>query len=246
MDDGPLLSAHPADGRHAPRELDDARRARPGDDPPPARGDGQRDALPAPGGDRQHGGDGRPHLQRPIRARPGRRMVRTGVERVRHPARFAEGPLRPSRRGRPGHPLAARQRAHHVLGPLLRADRRAVRTEAGAGPPPDRDRRQGQASHAANRRPARRSVGRDVPARRRVLARPRRDPADVLRRAGTRPVGDHALDPPAVVGRRRSAAAGRRRAAVLRGRRRPRDLLDARAVRGAPGRSTRRRVRELS
>ena len=35
---------------------------------------------------------------------------------------------------------------------------------------------------------------------------------------------------------------GHRRAAVLRGRRRPRDLLDARAVRGASRRSTRRRV----
>ena len=54
--------------------------------------------------------------------------------------------------------------------------------------------------------------------------------------------GDHALDPPAVRGRRRPAADGRRRAAVLRGGRRPRDLLDARAVRGAPRRSPRRRV----
>ena len=95
------------------------------------------------------------------------------------------------------------------------------------------DRRQGQAPHAADRRSVCRSVGRDVPARRRVLARPRRDDALVLRRGRARRGRDHALDPSAVVRRRRSATTGGRRAAVLRGGRRPRDLLDARAVRGA-------------
>ena len=65
-------------------------------------------------------------------------------------------------------------------------------------PPSDRDRRQGQAPHAPDRRSIRRSVGRDVPARRRVLARPRRDAALVLRRAGRDADRDHALDPPAV------------------------------------------------
>ena len=120
------------------------------------------------------------------------------VGRIRHPARFVEGPLRPSRRGSAGDPLVARQRAHHVLGPLLRADRGAVRAQAGAAPPPDRDRRQGQAPHAPDRRSVRRPVGRDVPARRRVLARPRRDDAFVLRRDRTRRDRDHTLDPPAV------------------------------------------------
>ena len=54
--------------------------------PAEARLHGERHALPASRGDGERRGDGRSHLRGPVQPRPRRRLVRTRVERLRHPA----------------------------------------------------------------------------------------------------------------------------------------------------------------
>ncbi len=61
-------------------------------------------------------------------------------KRLRNPARFAEGAIRPLRRGTRGHLIVADQRVHRFQWPLLPTQQRTLRAEAGAGPHPDRDR----------------------------------------------------------------------------------------------------------
>ncbi len=156
--DGPLLPTHAAARRDASRELDDARRAGDGDPSATARLHGERHALPPPGGDGERRRDDRPHLGWPFRPRPRRRMVRAGVERLRHPARHADRAVRPIRRGCRGDLLTAQQRGHQLLRPLLRAHRRPLQPEACPTPPSHRHRRQGTQAHIANRG----SVGRPL------------------------------------------------------------------------------------
>ena len=98
-------------GRRA-RRLGDARRARRGDEPDPARHAGLAGHVPPRAGAREAGHDRRPHLRRPRRARPRRRLVRVGARRVRvrlPAAARADGRARPPAR-RDRAPLGRRAR----------------------------------------------------------------------------------------------------------------------------------------
>ena len=81
----------------ADRRLDHPRRAGPRHQPHPARHPGQLGHVPAARAARDDRRRRRPDERRPGRARPGRRLVRAGARRLRHPLPPARRALRPAR-----------------------------------------------------------------------------------------------------------------------------------------------------
>ena len=141
------------------RGLEPPRRARRADAAHQGRRAGDRQHLPLSDRRREDGGDHRSRQQRPPDPRHGRRLVRAGVDRVRHAVLHRRRPRPPPRRVAAGDEAALHPGAQHIHGQVLPTGGRAVRAQDGAAAPSadPRRRRRAQAA-AADRRPARRHL----------------------------------------------------------------------------------------
>src|SRR5258706_3154825 len=176
-DRGPRGSARPRGGAPldaAARVLDRALRARARHHPPPPRHQRAVPFLSVARGAGQDGGDPRRDQRGAARPGPGRRVVRAGVPRLRHPVSPHRRADRPARGGRRDHPAHVDGSASALPGPPLRDRPRGVRsTPAPAAASADLD-----PPRSRSAAPARLARGRR---RQRALVGPRPDP-------GARPV----------------------------------------------------------
>src|SRR5437667_7901980 len=127
------------------RELDRARRSRPGDQSSPHRAPRLRQLLPPPVRDGQDGGDARSREQRAAEPRHRRGMVRARAQELRHRVQEHAGAPGSARRGVPDHLGHVHREPDDGPRQALHGDRRDRAPEArAAAAPADHDRRQGR------------------------------------------------------------------------------------------------------
>ena len=219
---GPLLRDHPARRRQdgelrIARSLRDAVRARRARRRYQERSPGRPRPLRrlSNAGRAGQGGDhARSPLGRPLRDRPGRRLARVGVARLRLSVPADRHPTRHARRSDADHPRPAHPGAHDVSRQALLGRERVVPAAAGAEAAADLDRRPRREAHAAARGPLRRRLERGLRLAAAVQA-PVHDARPVVREGRARPGVDRAQRQRRV---QRCAGPGERAATAARAR----------------------------